>query len=112
MFSRSPAAYEALKSFNYYNYHPVRHYNHIQEYQPGASHDCIAEQVSQYLLHCEKLKTDGKKESQKVGVMIFDEVKVISRLMWKCSANILHFAIFMERLDNMSRTLKKSSVLF
>ena len=51
-------------------------------HQPGASNDCIAEQVSQFLIHCEKVKAEGKKESKKVGVLIFDEVKVISRLMW------------------------------
>ena len=38
--------------------------------------------MAQYVLYCKKRIKEGKKESMKDGVMIFDEVKVISRLMW------------------------------
>jgi hypothetical protein len=43
-------------------------------HQPGASHECIKEQVSQYLLHCAERKKEGKRESLGVGALIFDEV--------------------------------------
>lgn len=84
VFTRSPAAYEALRSFNILQL-PSR--SMLQSYtgaflqQPGANHECISEQVAQFLLHCQERQKEGK-ESQKMGVLIFDEVKVINRLLW------------------------------
>ena len=49
---------------------------------PAANHDKISELVAQFLLHCHQRKQEGK-ESKKAGALIFDEVKVISRLLWK-----------------------------
>ncbi len=51
-------------------------------HEPGANRACIEDQVAQYVLHCQQIVRDGKRESKKDGVMIFDEVKVVSRLMW------------------------------
>ena len=51
-------------------------------HEPGANSAYISDQVAQYILHCQQRIQDGKKELMKDGVMIFDEVKVISRLMW------------------------------
>ena len=36
--------------------------------------------MAQFVLHCQRV-LEGKKESKGDGVLIFDEVKVISRLM-------------------------------
>lgn len=83
--ARSPAAYEALKSFNILQL-PSR--STLQSYTGAFLHDsgsnsaCIADQVAQFVLFCQQRKKEGKKESQKDGVLIFDEVKVVSRLMW------------------------------
>ena len=51
-------------------------------HKPGANHECIAEQVAQFLVHCQERKKEGRQESKKAGVLIFDEVKVINRLIW------------------------------
>lgn len=85
IYTRSPAAYEALKSFAILQL-PCR--STLQAYtgaflhEPGANSDSIADQVARYLLHCQERMKEGKLESQKDGVLIFDEVKVISRMMW------------------------------
>uniref|UniRef100_A0A1X7V2I9 Transposable element P transposase-like RNase H domain-containing protein n=1 Tax=Amphimedon queenslandica TaxID=400682 RepID=A0A1X7V2I9_AMPQE len=77
----SPSGFEALKSFNILQL-PCRStlqlYTGAFLHHLGASNDCIAEQVSQFLIHCEKIKAEGKKESKKVAVLIFDEVKLLN----------------------------------
>lgn len=84
VFARSLAAYEALKSFKILQW-PAR--STLQAYtgaflhEPGANSACIEDQVAQYVRHCQQRLREGKKESMD-GVMIFDEVKVVSRLMW------------------------------
>ena len=85
VYVRSPAAYEALKSFNILQL-PLR--STLQAYtgaflhEAGASNVSIEDQVAQFVLHCQQRQKEGKQESKKDGVLIFDEVKVISRLMW------------------------------
>ena len=56
-------------------------------HEPGANSATansatIADQVAQFLLHCQQRKEEGKMESKHDGVLIFDEVKVICRIMW------------------------------
>lgn len=85
IYVRSPAAYEALKSFRLLQL-PAR--STLQAYtgaflhEPGISRDCIDDQLAKFILYCDQRKKEGKMESKKDGVLIFDEVKVISRLMW------------------------------
>jgi len=84
VFVRSPVAYEALKSFNIFQL-PAR--NTLQAYtgcflhEGGASWDSIAKQVEMFQQLKESQKV-GKLEPLADGVLIFDEVEVISRLMW------------------------------
>lgn len=79
VYARSPAAYEALKSFKILQL-PCR--STLQAYtgaflhEAGANRACISDQVA----HCQQRLKEGKKQSMKDGVMIFDEVKV--KLMW------------------------------
>ena len=86
MFVRSPAAYEALKSFNIIQL-PAR--STLQAYtgcflhEGGESWDSIAKQVEMFQQFKKSQKVLGKLEPLADGVLIFDEVKVISRLMWK-----------------------------
>lgn len=85
VFTRSPAAYDALQSFNILQL-PSR--STLQAYkgsflhQAGANHECILEQVAQFLVYCDERKKEGNKESIKAGVLVFDEVRVISKLIW------------------------------
>ena len=66
---RSPAAYEALKSFGILQL-PCR--STLQAYtgaflhEPGANSTCIEKQVAEFVLHCQKRVLDGKKESKKM----------------------------------------------
>ena len=55
----------------------------------GANSSCIADQVAQYLLFCQQQKAQGRKEPKGDGALIFDEVKVISRLMWNSRSQTL-----------------------
>ncbi|XP_065907460.1 uncharacterized protein [Dysidea avara] len=85
VFVRSPAAYEALKSFNILHL-PAR--STLQAYtgcflhEGGASWESIAKQVELFQQFKASQKAQGKLEPLADGVLIFDEVKVISRLMW------------------------------
>ena len=92
VYIRSPAAYEALKSFNILQL-PCRStlqaYTGVFLHEPGANSSCIEKQVAQFVLHCQRIKSEGKKESKKDGVLIFDEVKIISRLMWNSRSQTL-----------------------
>lgn len=105
VYSRSPAAYEALKSFGILQL-PAR--STLQAYtgaflhDAGANSSCIADQVAQYLLFCHNLEKDGKKKSpKKDGVLIFDEVKVINQLMWNSRSQKM-IGICMSHLDQSS----------
>lgn len=92
VYIRSPAAYEALKSFGVLQL-PCRatlqSYTGAFLHEAGANSSCIEAQVAQFLLHCQKRVSEGKKESMKDGVLIFDEVKVINRLMWNSRSQTL-----------------------
>ena len=83
VYACSPAAYDALKSFKILQL-PSK--STLQSYTGaflhGANHDSVSEQVAQFLLHCHGRKQEGKKESKRAGALIFDEVKVISQLLW------------------------------
>ena len=94
VFSRSPAAYEALKSFNIIQLQSgatLQSYTGSFLHEQCAGYDCFSEQVSQYQQYCAKAKVDGKVESKNVGALIFDEVKLISRLLWNSNGyGIMH----------------------
>lgn len=83
--SRSPAAYEALRSFKILNLPSVstlkektRKLNH----KPGVNEDYLAEEQTKY----EKLKIEKESKGESIptgtGIVIFDEVKVIDKIMW------------------------------
>ena len=86
VYCRSPSAYDALKSFGILQLpskSSLQSFTGNFLHDPGANKSCIADQVTNYLLFCTQLQGDEtKKESKKDGVLIFDEVKVINRLMW------------------------------
>ena len=89
IYARSPAAYDALKRFNILQL-PSK--STLQSYTGAFLHDagaCIEDQVAQFILFCDLLKKEGKFESKKDGVLIFDEVKVVGRLMWNSHSQTL-----------------------
>ena len=92
VFVRSPAAYEALKSFEILQL-PSR--SLLQSYtgsflhEPGAGDKCIADQVAQYVLFKTECEKQGRHLPQSDGVLVFDEVKVACQLMWNSRSQTL-----------------------
>ena len=85
MFVRSPAAYEALKSFNILQLpsrSTLQAYTGAFLHEAGAAAESIAKQVKMYAASVPKCKKEGKLTPQSDGTLIFDEVKVISGLIW------------------------------
>ena len=92
VFTRSPSAYEALKSFNILQLpsrSTLQSYTGAFLHNPGANSTCIADQVAQYVVNCQQRQKEGKPESKSDGVLIFDEVKVVNRLMWNSRSQTL-----------------------
>ena len=59
IFVRSPAAYEALKSFNILQLpskSTLQSYTGAFLHSPGANSSCIADQVAQFMIFCQQQK--------------------------------------------------------
>ncbi|XP_065911308.1 uncharacterized protein [Dysidea avara] len=85
VFVRSPAAYEALKSFNILQLpsrSTLQAYTGAFLHEAGAAAESIAKQVEMYAASVAKCKKEGKLTPQSDGTLIFDEVKVVSGLIW------------------------------
>ena len=85
VFVRSPAAYEALKSFNILQLpsrSTLQSYTGAFLHEAGAAAESIAKQVQMYEASIAKCKREGKLTPQSDGALIFDEVKVVSGLIW------------------------------
>ena len=94
IFTRSTAAYEALKSFNIV----------IYLHEPGASSNSISDQVAQYVLFKAECEKQGKCLPKSDGMLVFDEVKVACQLMWNSQNNTLSGLAAMTSKDLMSLT--------
>lgn len=84
VFVRSPSAYEALKSFNVLQLpsrSTLQAYTGAFLHEADASLQSIAQQVEKFK-HLQKSQDKPHVTSKFDGVLIFDEVKVISSLMW------------------------------
>lgn len=84
VFVRSPSAYEALKSFDVLHLpsrSTLQAYTGAFLHEAGASSESISHQVESYRLFC---KSQEKLVPKADGVLVFDEVKVISSLIWNC----------------------------
>ena len=83
VYSRSPAAYEALKSFNILQL-PCRAslqaFFSANRTAPGVDEDKIAEQRCLYEAFKEEKVKQGKKKPLSKGALIFDKVKVQSKV--------------------------------
>ena len=85
VFIRSPLAYEALKSFNILQ---LPSHATLQAYTGGFMHkasaasESISKKVDKYKIFQQSYETEKKLKPKSIGVLIFDEVKVVSSLMW------------------------------
>ena len=92
IYTRSPAAYEALKDFDILKLPSkatLQSYTGAFIHEPGASARCISDQVSCYLAFNEESRKLGKQESKGDGALIFDEVKVACQLVWNSRSHQL-----------------------
>ena len=92
IFTRSAAAYEALKSFGILQLPSrslLQSYTGTFLHEPGASSNSISDQVAQYVLFKAEREKQGKHLPKSDGVLVFDEVKVACQLMWNSRNNTL-----------------------
>ena len=91
-FTRSPAAYEALKGFDILQLPSrslLQSYTGAFLHDPGTKSKCIADQVAQYVLFKDECKKLGKHTPKSDGVLVFDKVKVACQLMWNSRSQTL-----------------------
>ena len=68
----------------------------------GGSHEQMAREVQQFTAFKQQCLLEGKKEPKGDGAIIFDEVKVISKLMWNSrSEKIVGFAMTSEEMHSL-----------
>jgi len=92
IYTRSPAAYEALKSFEIVQLPSrslLQSYTGAFLHEPGTTRKCIVDQVAQYVLFKSQCEKQGKHPPQSDGVLVFDEVKVACQLMWNSRSQTL-----------------------
>jgi len=78
VYKRSPAALKSFKILQLPS-KSLQSYMGAFLHEPGASNQCIEDQ---YVIFKSKCVKQGKREPQRDGVIIFDEVKVACQLMW------------------------------
>ena len=104
MYVRSPSAYEALKSFNILqlpSHTSLQSYTGAFLHEAGASLDTIVKQTEIYRAYICTCEREGKSVPQSDGVLIFDEVKVITGLIWN-SRNQSIIGLAMSEKDQAS----------
>ena len=91
VYARSPAAYKALTSFDILqlpSIYSLRNVSGSKKYrsEPGICHEYLEEQQKRYIEFVEEKEKCGDKLP--VGeVLIFDEVKVIDKLLWNSKSH-------------------------
>ena len=85
VYSRSPAAYKALCKFNILHLpstwavkDKLRKYVH----KPGVNEEYLMVQKQRYKEFCDDKEKQGAKRPLSEGALIFDEVKIIDKLVW------------------------------
>ena len=94
VYVRSPAAYEALKSFNIMQLpskSTFQSYTGAFLHKAGACRESIIKQVTQYKSFCQLQQDKGGAQPMSDGILIFDEVKVISSMIWNSKSHHLVF---------------------
>ena len=83
MYTRSPAAYQALKSFDILQLpckKSLQGFLSANQSEPGVNEEQIAEQKRLYSAHTAQHVREDKKRPLQKGILIFDEVKVQSKV--------------------------------
>ena len=92
VYSRSSAAYDALKSFEILQLPSkatLQAYTGAFIHKPGARSKYIESQVARYVVFKEQCRYGSKQEPRSDGMLIFDEVKVACQLMWNSRSHQL-----------------------
>ena len=90
IFSRSPAAYEALKSFEILTLPSVstlKTFMRANVEDPGPVYERLAEEQKHYNEIQEFKRKLGKVTPSNEGALIFDEVKVTANIYWNAKSN-------------------------
>lgn len=90
IFSRSPAAYEALKSFDILTLPSVstlKTFMRANVEDPGPVYERLAEEHKHYNEIKELKRKVGQVTPSNEGALIFDEVKVTSNIYWNAKSN-------------------------
>ena len=85
MYSRCSAAYRALCPFDILKLPSVYCVQQkLREYvdEPGINHEYMSKQRARYTEFKTQVKHQGKKEPLGEGILIFDEVKIIDKVIW------------------------------
>lgn len=104
VFIRSPAAYEALKSFRILQLpsrQSLQKFTRAELDGPGLQHGYIQEQQTNYAKFCTDEAKFGRARPLGEGILIFDEVKVIGQVMWN-SANHKFYGLAMSAEEFVS----------
>ena len=83
VYVRSPAAYEALKSFGVLQLPCMRSLQYFLSANantPGVDEKAMSEQRNLYDAFCAQQEREGKKSPLYEGILIFDEVKVQNKV--------------------------------
>ena len=87
IYNRSPAAYEAFKSWEIFNLpsrSTLKQYSTTLHHNEGTYYDYIEHQRQLYDDFTKQHEKEGFKKPLGEGVLILDEVKVISKVGWNC----------------------------
>ena len=91
VYCRSPAAYDALRSYNVLQLpsaSSLKSYRSPRLHRPGIHNgirEYVCEQSENYLKYKEELQKRGQLEPLHEGILIFDEVKITSKVKWSSS---------------------------
>lgn len=112
VFIRSPAAYEALKSFKLLQLpsrQSLQHYTRAHLDGPGIRDGYIQEQEQNYRLFQNNESKANRPRPLGKGVLIFDEVKVIGKVMWNTSNHKMYgLALTADEMTSLSDIFVKN----
>ena len=90
IFTRSPAAYEALKSYQILKLPSVaslKHFTSANNQPTGLNLPHLHDAKQAYAAYKEERKEQGFLEPKEYGGLIFDEVKVVMKVHWNSADN-------------------------
>lgn len=90
IFTRSPAAYEALKGYQILNLPSVaslKQFTSANKQGPGLNLPHLHDAKQTYTAYKVERKEQGFLEPKDNGVLVFDEVKVVMKVHWNSADN-------------------------